>query len=533
MRRFLGVFLVLFLSAGPALAHPHIFVDSTAQIVFDKQGRFAEIRHHWIFDKAFSAWVTQGLDTNHDGKISPDEMQDLADQNLLGLSEFDYYTFAGEGQKELIFRPVPGAHMHMENGRVALEFSIVPTKPYEIANTLEIEVSDPDYYVAFSFPDSGGASLVGAPLGCSVESHPPQPLSDADAKKLAAIGADVVAVPPELKALAESQANIILVHCPLGAKSQASAPEEPATALDAITAATRPISAPFGGPPPERNLPMPKTGFFGWINAQQKAFYIAMSQGLAAFRNDGSAFLVLGLLSFLYGVFHAAGPGHGKVVISSYMLAGERQLKSGIALSFAAALAQSLTAIIFVVIAAAVLSMTSTAMSGAAWSIEVVSYALVTGLGLWLLVRKLFGFGHHHHHHAHNHDQHGHEHHDHDHHDHAHFVVPTRGQSIREVLGLVLAVGLRPCSGALVVLVFALSQGVLLAGIGAVLLMGLGTALTVSSLAILAVGAKALALKVGSGADRAERVVSAFEIFGALLLTAFGIVMLVASFMPY
>ena len=104
---------------------------------------------------------------------------------------------------------------------------------------------------------------------------------------------------------------------------------------------------------------------------------------------------------------------------------------------------------------------------------------------------------------------------------------------MREALGLVLAVGLRPCSGALVVLVFALSQGVLLAGIGAVLLMGLGTALTVSILATLAVGAKALALRVGSSADRAERVVSAFEIAGALLLTAFGLVMLVAAFVPY
>ncbi|MBU1173892.1 MAG: hypothetical protein KKH72_00705, partial [Alphaproteobacteria bacterium] len=267
-------------------------------------------------------------------------------------------------------------------------------------------------------------------------------------------------------------------------------------------------------------LPMPRTGFFGWINEQQKAFYIAMSQGLSAFRSDGSAFVVLGLLSFLYGVFHAAGPGHGKVVVSSYMLAGERQLGNGIALSFAAALAQSLTAIVFVLVAAALLNMTAVAMNDIAGMVETVSYGLIVALGLWLLLRRLFGRNRHHHHqHEHGHDRHNHH----------HFVAPEHGQGRAEALGMVLAVGLRPCSGALIVLVFALSQDVLMAGIGAVLLMGLGTALTVSVLASLAVGAKALALRIGTRAEGARHVVAMLEIFGAVLLIVFGGAMLLAS----
>ncbi len=159
--------------------------------------------------------------------------------------------------------------------------------------------------------------------------------------------------------------------------------------------------------------------------------------------------------SFLYGVFHAAGPGHGKVVIGSYMLANERQLKRGISLSFAAALMQSLVAVVFVGIAAAILGLSSIAMSDAVSWIEKASYALVALLGLWLIARKLFGWGHSHDHghehapandlaakaHAHLHDEelatadardaygrapghahyghdHGDEHHHHDHHDH-------------------------------------------------------------------------------------------------------------------
>lgn len=529
--RALAVCVALWLgTVAPALAHPHIFVDSSARIIFDAEGRFTHIEHHWVFDEAFSAWVTQGLDADGDGTVSPPELQELADDNLEGLSQFGYYTFAGEGGTDLDFHPVGGARMELVDGRVAFDFAIAPGAPYEIVQQLEIEVSDPDYYVAFTFADADSGLLENAPLGCSAESHAPRPLSEADARRLAGIGADIVTLPPDLKELVRDQTNIMLVSCPLGARPDA-APENATTAIAAIDAATRPVAAPFGGPPPERNLPMPKTGVLGWINAQQKAFYIAMSDGLAAFRSDGSAFVVLGLLSFLYGIFHAAGPGHGKVVVSSYMLAGERQLKTGIALSFAAALMQSVTAVVFVLVAAAALNLTSSAMSGAAFSIEIFSYILIVVLGAWLLLRKLMGGGHHH-------DSPGHEGHGHDGHaeaDHAHHhvVVPSEAGNLREAIGLVLAVGLRPCSGALVVLVFALSQGVLIAGIAAVFLMGLGTALTVSLLASLAVGAKALAMRIGSGGDRAERVVSAMEVLGALLLLGFGLLMLAASFTPY
>ena len=101
----------------------------------------------------------------------------------------------------------------------------------------------------------------------------------------------------------------------------------------------------------------------------------------------------------------------------------------------------------------------------------------------------------------------------------------------REQLGVVLAVGLRPCSGALVVLVFALSQGLLLAGIASVLLMGLGTAITVAALATLAVMAKGLAGRIG-GADSAltGHVVWWAELLGAVLVLGFGILLLIASF---
>lgn len=139
---------------------------------------------------------------------------------------------------------------------------------------------------------------------------------------------------------------------------------EPSTALDAATqvAEASPTlvtssGLPLGGPPPEPGLLLPRTGVLGWIAQQQSDFYQALVRSLDALRTDWTAFWVLGGLSFLYGIFHAAGPGHGKVVISSYVLANEAEMRRGVLLSFLSAMLQSLVAIAFVLVAALLLGM--------------------------------------------------------------------------------------------------------------------------------------------------------------------------------
>jgi len=54
-------------------------------------------------------------------------------------------------------------------------------------------------------------------------------------------------------------------------------------------------------------------GLLGWVAAQQQRFYLALTDALAGLKTEGRAFWTLGLISLLYGIFHAAGPGHGKV----------------------------------------------------------------------------------------------------------------------------------------------------------------------------------------------------------------------------
>ncbi len=293
----------------------------------------------------------------------------------------------------------------------------------------------------------------------------------------------------------------------------------------------------FGG------QPVPASGVTGWIFAQQAAFYRSMSQAVMAAKANGTAEFGLAWLAFLYGIFHAAGPGHGKAVISSYLIADGATVTRGIVLSAAAALAQAFTAIAIVGIAAAILGATAKAMGSTVRWLEIAAYAGIIAFGLMLAWRKgrallaaLRGRSQHAHAHDHGHHDHGHEHihHHHDDHahcDHAHGPEPSelKGKGwLRRGLAAVLAVGLRPCSGAIFILVFALSQGIFAVGVIATFAMAAGTAITVAAIALIAVLGKGLAVRIlkTSGSGQLGVAVLGIEVAAAILISAFGVLLL-------
>ena len=136
-------------------------------------------------------------------------------------------------------------------------------------------------------------------------------------------------------------------------------------------------------------------GVAGWLLARQAAFYTALAAMLRSAKVDGSALWGLMGVSFFYGIFHAAGPGHGKAVISSYLFANDETWRRGITLSFASAVMQSLTAILIVAVGAVLLGATAKLMGDTVKIIEIVSYGLIVllgartlvGQGLWLFWR--------------------------------------------------------------------------------------------------------------------------------------------------
>jgi ABC-type nickel/cobalt efflux system permease component RcnA len=333
--------------------------------------------------------------------------------------------------------------------------------------------------------------------------------------------------------------------------------------LDCLVSAAH-AQNPFGAPRPAVGSGEASSGIIGWLLAKQSEFYRQISSTVRAAKADGSAVWSLLAISFAYGIFHAAGPGHGKMVISSYLVANEETARRGIVLSFASALTQALVAIAIVGIGALLLNATARTMCSAERVIEIASYALIAAFGARLvwskgggLLRALKawreegalslapamaqGHGHNHHHdHVHaraTHEDHGHHHsHNHSHHDHGHVhdehCGHSHGPEPSELAGpggwarglsAVLTVGIRPCSGAILVLVFALAQGLFWAGVAATLVMGLGTAITVAAIAIVAVSAKGLAQRFAGSRDGGGAVVMRGIEFGAAgLVLLFG-----------
>jgi nickel/cobalt transporter (NicO) family protein len=305
----------------------------------------------------------------------------------------------------------------------------------------------------------------------------------------------------------------------------------------------------------------------GWIVAVQRELHQALATALREVQARGAvAGAGLVALSFLYGVFHAAGPGHGKVVITTYLLTQKESLGRGIALAVTASLVQGLVAIAAVLVTVGLLEQTARQSQLVAGRIETLSFVLLAGLGLflawrhgrrlwlaWRSSRRLWlarrpsrriwlawrpsrrlwlawqpsrrlwlarrpgrpvaglaacGCGDPHHHH--------------------HAPPPDRA-----FLAGLFSIGLRPCSGAILVLILAIALDLRLAGILAVLAMATGTALTVAGLATLAVLARDRARRLGHRLDQSgtalARTADLVALAGGLLLATLALSLLHAQ----
>ncbi|CAA7611739.1 putative high-affinity nickel-transporter [Magnetospirillum sp. LM-5] len=267
-------------------------------------------------------------------------------------------------------------------------------------------------------------------------------------------------------------------------------------------------------PPPSGSgfdLPEPLRSIAQWAFAFQRTLNAEMRQHLAAMKETGAVepALALMLAAFLYGVFHAIGPGHGKVVIGAWFASRRARIGYGLAACALSALVQAGSAIAAVLLLAGALSLAPRdVMAHAAW-LEVASYGLITAMGLFMLVQALrgkHGCGHDHEHHEHGPQCAHHHHHEQD----------------RGLWAMAAAVGFRPCSGAILVLLFTLASGLLWVGILATLAMAVGVALTVSGIGLSALGLNRLLERLFGASARSDRWRRVLGIVGALTITLLG-----------
>ncbi len=276
------------------------------------------------------------------------------------------------------------------------------------------------------------------------------------------------------------------------------------------------------------------------IQAVQRDLHQQLASSLRMIQQEGvAAAWTLISLSFFYGVLHAAGPGHGKVVISTYLLTQESQLRRGLILAALSSLVQGITAVVAVTATVAILQLTLRQAQGVATNLETVSYALVALVGLLLLISRIRrlksrygGHSDQDHDPAHDHDGEG----SCSHCGHAH--GPSRADletplSIGGLTAMVLSIGIRPCSGGILTLLVAYSLDLRWAGVAAVLAMSVGTAITVCAVATLSVysrkGALRLARLLPDGNGVVSVIVDGVAIIGGLVILLAGLLLLYAT----
>ena len=200
-----------FLPIAPALAHPHVWVAAKTDIVFDRAGMVAGVRHEWVFDEMYSAFAVEGLEKN--GRLaSREELAPLAKTNVESLTDFDYFTFAKAGGHKVAFgKPTDYWLEERADKRVVLHFTLPLAAPVKTGRAMSLQVYDPTYFTDFELEAKDAVHLVGAPAGCSESVLGANPLVLADGKELAK-AFDTGMVPSDDFAL--KMASRIIVACP-------------------------------------------------------------------------------------------------------------------------------------------------------------------------------------------------------------------------------------------------------------------------------------------------------------------------------
>jgi ABC-type uncharacterized transport system substrate-binding protein len=202
-------------TVAPARAHPHVFIDAKADVVFDAAGKVTAIRNVWRFDDAYSAFATQGLDIDGDGKFTVEELKPLADVNVESLAEFGYFTFLMAGDKDVDFAKPTEYWLQWDEGFLTLFFTLPTAAPVEIRSLpATLDVYDPTYYVSFAFVEDTPVTLDGAPAGCTFTVIKPKELDPATAATLAEIPADQREIPQDLQMITEDLTNGATLKCP-------------------------------------------------------------------------------------------------------------------------------------------------------------------------------------------------------------------------------------------------------------------------------------------------------------------------------
>ena len=446
--------LSLLLIAFRAFSHPHVFIDLSIKIdELDK----AEIS--WTFDPIESENKLYYFDDDGDGNLNSGEVANLYSEGFENLSEFNYFITLTSGKIKYPVTKVHNFNVRLEEDRRMTFIFDIDLPEIDRENMLAITHFDTSYFISFSDPLEKNISV-------------PESLFTAILKNSST---------PYYYDPAASRSRVLDTSKPQPGWLVAYPTE--------LFLSSEPIINSFGEY---------KIGLREKLNQIQKAIYLKLSDlinNLKERRSPGILLTIL-LISFLYGVVHALGPGHRKIVISSYILAKPEitYLKSA-AISFSSALIHSGSGIVSIIILKIVFDRIKPGIvDHVTERVEFISYTGVLILAVILIILKL---------------------------------IPRKKEPINNRaagLSLIILSSLIPCPGALTIMLFSLSLNILVTGIVTVLAMSSGIGLTLTIISFITLKSKHVVNN--RAGKRFNKIGKVIEWTGLLLLFIFSIFMI-------
>jgi ABC-type uncharacterized transport system substrate-binding protein len=209
--RILTLLMLLLPAAGPATAHPHVFVAAKAEVIFDGKGSVIGVNHVWTFDETYSAFATMGFPKGPDGKYLPEKLAELAKVNVESLVDFGYFTNARAGGRKVEFAAPQNYRLEHHDNALTL-FLTLPLKQPAPGRSFTLDVSDATFFVAFAFDAAQDAVVLArAPAGCGVSIRRPR---EADLSNYARLSDQMFQALSGRSEVSDAFANRVLINCP-------------------------------------------------------------------------------------------------------------------------------------------------------------------------------------------------------------------------------------------------------------------------------------------------------------------------------
>ena len=212
------VSFIFFTTVQTVNAHPHVWIDGHLTLLFNSQGQVTALRHTWKFDELFSAFSLQGITREKNGVIPGAELKTLTDQWMLNLADpasHFFTTVSHSGQAIALQKPVHAqSNLDAQTNQLTLSFELPFNAPLALSKlSLEVDVNDPGYFVAFDYKGSQVLTLSEAPSACRFSHMPPRPLDSKSQRQLGALTPDQKELPEHLRQLVRQLSHQFKVTC--------------------------------------------------------------------------------------------------------------------------------------------------------------------------------------------------------------------------------------------------------------------------------------------------------------------------------